>query len=95
MCYNMDASPSNDLSIFSVETALEIIKSAFILINDYVADEPMAIINPSFHEDLVVNVTEVLVIQFSSFKHLEDESIENLIEMYVEEAVRDFYTFVY
>ena len=94
MCYNMDASPSNDLSIFSVETALEIIKSAFILINDYVADEPMAIINPSFHEDLVVNVTELLVIQFSSFHSPNDENVEELIEMYVEEAMRDFYTFV-
>ena len=91
----MDASATEEFNIYSIESAIEIIKCAFSLITDYINEHPMAIINPSFHEELVVNVTEVLVIQFSSFKHLEDETIENLIEMYVEEAVRDFYTFVY
>jgi putative phage-type endonuclease len=90
----MNVLPAEEFTLFSVETALEIIKSAFSLINDYVADQPMAIINPSFHDELVVNVTDLLVIQFSTFNNQYDEHIEELIEMYVEEAMRDFYTFV-
>ena len=73
----------------------DLIDTAFSLINDLVTTEPMSFIQPYFHEYIVDEVTELLLLGFkevlSTAKANEVEDLLDDIDICIEEAMELFY----
>ena len=52
-------------SIFTEETIIDFIETAFELFNEYVTDNPTAISEPDFEETLIASVKEFCIIKFA------------------------------
>ena len=51
-------------SIFDENSAIELIESALHLMEEYVIENPTAISEPDFHEDLLEEIKDIFYIQF-------------------------------
>ena len=58
-------------SIFNEDNAVELIETAFHLMEEYMAENPTAITEPDFHETLLEEIKEIFYIQ------MEENILEN------------------
>lgn len=78
-------------SIFDEKTALDLLESAFYLMEDYMNENPTAISEPDFEEDLFEDIKEIFYIQFEE-EILNSELVEDDINELLEEALNIFIT---
>jgi putative phage-type endonuclease len=81
-------------SIFDEKTALDLLESAFYLMEDYMNENPTAISEPDFEEDLFEDIKEIFYIQFEE-EILNSELVEDDINELLEEALNIFITTFY
>jgi putative phage-type endonuclease len=72
-------------SIFDEETAIELIETAFHLMDEYMENNPNAITEPEFHDDLFEEVFDLFCAQLEDHIHSE-EQIEHDMHELLEEA---------
>ena len=61
-------------SLFEEDSALDLIESAFQLMEDYVNENPTAISEPDFHETLMEEIQDIFNVQFED--NLNDDDFE-------------------
>jgi hypothetical protein len=69
-------------SMFTEEVSLELTETIFYLIENYIEDNPTAISEPDFHDELVDELTELLLSQFDGdifFNEDDEEDLDILI----------------
>jgi putative phage-type endonuclease len=76
-------------SIFTEETIIDFIETAFELFNEYVTENPTAISEPDFEETLITNVKEFCIIKFEN-NIIENDSVEDDIDCLLEYALELF-----
>lgn len=81
-------------SILDENNALELIESALHLMEDYMIENPTAISQPDFEEDLLEELKELFYIQFEE-EILNSEWVEDDINEILEEAFNIFTTTFY
>jgi putative phage-type endonuclease len=80
-------------SMFTPEEEIDLIDTAYSLLNDLLEAEPMLYIQPCFHEYVIIEVTELLLDQLEDVIAYcnEEEGCEEEIELCVEQAMKLFY----
>jgi len=81
-------------SIFDEKNALDLLESALYLMEDYMNENPTAISEPDFEEDLFEDIKEIFYIQFEE-EILNSEWVEDDINELLEEAFNIFITTFY
>jgi len=81
-------------SILDENSALELLESAFYLMEDYMNENPTAISEPDFEENLLEDVKEIFYIQFEE-EILISEWVEDDINDLLEDAFNIFITTFY
>jgi len=81
-------------SILDENSALELLESAFYLMEDYMNENPAAISEPDFEEILLEDVKEIFYVQFEE-EILTSEWVEDDINELLEEAFNIFITTFY
>jgi len=81
-------------SIFDEDNTIELIETALHLMEEYVIDNPSAISEPDFHEDLLEEIKDIFYIQFDE-QILESDFIEDDLNELLEEAFNIFITTFY
>ena len=81
-------------SIFDEDNTIELIESALHLMEEYVIDNPTAISEPDFHEDLLEEIKDIFYIQFEE-QILGSDFIEDDLNELLEEAFNIFITTFY
>ena len=81
-------------SIFDENSAIELIESALHLMEEYVIDNPTAISEPDFHEDLLEEIKDIFYIQFEE-QILRSDFIEDDLNDLLEDAFNIFITTFY
>ena len=81
-------------SILDEKCALELFESAFYLMDDYMNENPTAISEPDFEENLLEDIKEIFYIQFEE-EILISEWVEDDINELLEEAFNIFITTFY
>jgi putative phage-type endonuclease len=81
-------------SIFDEDNTIELIESALHLMEEYVIDNPSAISEPDFHEDLLEEIKDIFYIQFEE-QILGSDFIEDDMNELLEEAFNIFITTFY
>ena len=81
-------------SIFDETNALDLLESALYLMEDYMNENPTAISEPDFEEDLFEDIKEIFYIQFEE-EILNSEWVEDDINELLEEAFKIFITTFY
>jgi putative phage-type endonuclease len=81
-------------SIFDEDNTIELIESALHLMEEYVIDNPTAISEPDFHEDLMEEIKDIFYIQFEE-QILSSDFIEDDLNELLEEAFNIFITTFY
>lgn len=81
-------------SIFDENSAIELIESALHLMEEYVIENPTAISEPDFHEDLLEEIKDIFYIQFEE-QILRSDFIEDDLNDLLEDAFNIFITTFY
>jgi len=81
-------------SILDESSALELLESAFYLMEDYMNENPTAISEPDFEENLLEDIKEIFYIQFEE-EILNSEWVEDDINELLEDAFNIFITTFY
>jgi len=81
-------------SIFDENSTIELIESALHLMEEYVIDNPTAISEPDFHEDLLEEIKDIFYIQFEE-QILRSDFIEDDLNDLLEDAFNIFITTFY
>ncbi len=81
-------------TIFDESNAVELIETALHLMEEYVIDNPSAISDPDFHEDLLEEIKDIFYIQFEEQIFASDFVEDDLNEI-LEDAFRIFVTTFY
>jgi hypothetical protein len=81
-------------TIFDESNAVELIETALYLMEEYVIDNPSAISDPDFHEDLLEEIKDIFYIQFEEQIFASDFVEDDLNEI-LEDAFRIFVTTFY
>ena len=76
-------------TIFDEENALELIESALYLMEDYMNENPTAISEPDFEEEILEDIKELFYIQFEE-DIIENDWMEDDLNELLEEAFRIF-----
>ena len=78
-------------TIFNEDNALQLIETAFHLMEEYVIDNPTAITEPDFHETLLEEIKDIFYIQIEE-DILESDYIEDDMNDLLEDAFTIFIT---
>jgi putative phage-type endonuclease len=81
-------------SIFNEDNAVELIETAFHLMEEYMAENPTAITEPDFHDTLLEEIKEMFYIQMED-DILESDYIEDDMNDLLEDAFNIFITTFY
>ena len=81
-------------SIFDEDNTIELMETALHLMEEYVIDNPTAISEPDFHEDLLEEIKDIFYIQFEE-EILRSDFIEDDLNELLEEAFNIFITTFY
>jgi hypothetical protein len=81
-------------SIFDEKNALDLLESALYLMEDYMNENPTAISEPNFEEDLFEDIKDLFYVQFEE-EILNSEWVEDDINQLLEEAFNIFITTFY
>ena len=81
-------------SIFDEDNTIELIESALHLMEEYVIDNPSAISEPDFHEDLLEEIKDIFYIQFEE-QILGSDFVEDDMNELLEDAFNIFITTFY
>jgi putative phage-type endonuclease len=81
-------------SIFDEDNTIELIESALHLMEEYVIDNPTAISEPDFHEDLLEEIKDIFYIQFEE-EILRSDFVEDDLNELLEDAFNIFITTFY
>ena len=81
-------------SIFDEDNTIELMETALHLMEEYVIDNPTAISEPDFHEDLLEEIKDIFYIQFEE-QILRNDFIEDDMNELLEEAFNIFITTFY
>jgi len=81
-------------SIFDEDNTLELMETALHLMEEYVIDNPSAISEPDFHEDLLEEIKDIFYIQFEE-QILWSDFVEDDLNELLEEAFNIFITTFY
>ena len=81
-------------SIFDEDNTIELMETALHLMEEYVIDNPTAISEPDFHEDLLEEIKDIFYIQFEE-QILGSDFIEDDMNELLEEAFNIFITTFY
>jgi putative phage-type endonuclease len=81
-------------TIFNEDNALELIETAFHLMEEYVIENPTAITEPDFHETLLEEIKDIFYIQIEE-DILESDYIEDDMNDLLEDAFNIFITTFY
>ena len=81
-------------TIFNEDNALQLIETAFHLMEEYVIDNPTAITEPDFHETLLEEIKDIFYIQIEE-DILESDYIEDDMNDLLEDAFTIFITTFY
>lgn len=81
-------------TIFDESNAVELMETALHLMEEYVIDNPSAISDPDFHEDLLEEIKDIFYIQFEEQIFASDFVEDDLNEI-LEDAFRIFVTTFY
>jgi putative phage-type endonuclease len=81
-------------SIFDEDNTIELMETALHLMEEYVIDNPTAISEPDFHEDLLEEIKDIFYIQFEE-QILRSDFIEDDMNELLEEAFNIFITTFY
>lgn len=81
-------------SIFHEDNTIELMETALHLMDEYVIDNPTAISEPDFHEDLLEEIKDIFYIQFEE-EILRSDFIEDDMNELLEEAFNIFITTFY
>jgi putative phage-type endonuclease len=81
-------------SIFDEDNTIELIETALHLMEEYVIDNPTAISEPNFHEDLLEEINDIFYIQFEE-QILASDFIEDDLNELLEDAFNIFITTFY
>ena len=81
-------------SIFDENNAIELMETALHLMEEYVIDNPTAISEPDFHEDLLEEITDIFYIQFEE-EILRSDFVEDDLNELLEDAFNIFITTFY
>jgi len=79
-------------SLFEEDSALDLIESAFQLMEDYVNENPTAISEPDFHETLMEEIQDIFNVQFED--HLNDDDFEEDMNDLLCEAIDIFVSII-
>ena len=74
-------------SIFTEEYAVELVETAFHLMDEYMEENPNAISDPNFHETLLEDIKDIFYAQFED--HIDDIDIGDDIEDDMNEILED------
>ena len=75
-------------SIFTPDEEITLVETAFSLINDLLTDDPMLYIHPAFHENVIIEVIDLLLEQFADVINYD---IEDELTLCIEQAMQLFY----
>ena len=78
-------------TIFDEEFALELVESAFYLMDDYMNENPTAITDPDFEEIFLEDIKDVFYIQFEE-EILNSDFVEDDLNDILEDAFQIFIT---
>lgn len=81
-------------SIFHEDNTIELMETALHLMDEYVIDNPTAISEPDFHEDLLEEIKDIFYIQFEE-QIIKSDFIEDDMNELLEEAFNIFITTFY
>lgn len=81
-------------SIFGEDNTIELIETALNLMEEYVIDNPTAISEPDFHEDLLEEIKDIFYIQFEE-EILRSDFVEDDLNELLEDAFNIFITTFY
>ncbi len=81
-------------TIFDENNAIELIETALHLMEEYVIDNPSAISEPDFHEDLLEEIKDIFYIQFEE-QILTSDFVEDDLNELIEDAFNIFITTFY
>ena len=81
-------------TIFNEESAIELMETALHLMEEYVIDNPSAISEPDFHEDLLEEIKDIFYIQFEE-QILTSDFVEDDLNELLEDAFNIFITTFY
>ena len=81
-------------SIFDEDNTIELIETALHLMEEYVIDNPTAISEQNFHEDLIEEINDIFYIQFEE-QILTSDFVEDDLNELLEEAFNIFITTFY
>lgn len=76
-------------TIFDENSTLDFVESALHLMTDYISQNPTAITEPDFHEEMLEEVKEMLYIQF---EHILTDWVEQDIDDILDDAFEIFIT---
>ena len=81
-------------TIFDEDSALELMETALHLMEEYVIDNPSAISEPDFHEELLEEIQDIFYIQFEE-EILASDFVEDDLNELLEDALNIFITTFY
>lgn len=81
-------------TIFDEDSTLELMETALHLMEEYVIDNPSAISEPDFHEDLLEEIKDIFYIQFEE-EIIKSDFVEDDMNELLEEAFNIFITMFY
>jgi putative phage-type endonuclease len=81
-------------NIFDETNALELIEAALYLMEDYMNENPTAISEPDFEEELLENIKDLFYTQFEEYI-LENDWVEDDLDEILEQAFKIFITTFY
>ena len=84
----------DDPTIFDEDNAIELMETALHLMEEYVIDNPSAISEPDFHEELLEEIKDIFYIQFEE-QILDSDFIEDDMNELLEDAFQIFITTFY
>ena len=84
----------DESTIFNEDNTLELIETAFHLMEEYIYENPTAITEPDFHETLLEEIKEIFYIQMED-DILESDYIEDDMNDLLEDAFNIFITTFY
>ena len=87
------AEDEEDSRLLESDDEVECIETCMQLMSDYIDENPTAISEPEFHEEMVENIKELFLIEFGYFFFdTQRENFEEELEEIIEVAAKLFYT---
>jgi len=78
-------------SVFSNDEEITLVETAYSLINDLLENEPMLYIQPYFHENVILEVLDLLLHQFTDVIPDYMDDMEDELSLCIEQALKLFY----